>query len=632
MRKIFILLALALSLSTQAKLWLSDEPCVATSRIDVDSQLGDEGYTISRDADGLCITAKTQRGLMYGRYALQRMKACGELDTLHSVTSKPVYDLRILNHWDNLDGTIERGYAGHSLWRWSELPDSVSPRYREYAEACASVGINGAVLNNVNASPTILTTDYLRKVARIADELRPYGVRVYLSVNFASPMALGDLHTADPLNAAVAAWWQAKVDSIYALIPDFGGFLVKANSEGQPGPCDYGRTHAEGANMLARALAPHSGIVMWRAFVYSPSDADRAKQAYLEFSPLDGKFDNNVIIQIKNGPIDFQPREPVSPLIYAMPNSNVMAELQITQEYLGHSNHIVYLAPLWREFFDGVSLNVLKGVAGVANIGDSETWCGNTLAQANWYAFGRLAWSPELTAKQIANEWTHLTFANVPAAVNNAFTDMLCGSREAAVNYMMPLGLHHLFAWGHHYGPEPWCDIPNARPDWMPRYYHRADSLGIGFDRSSTGSNAVDQYPGIFARYVDDVQTCPDEYLLWFHHVEWTHRMQSGRTLWDELCHRYDSGVNYVAKTMIPTWQLIQPYVDAETYADISVRLATQLKDAWWWRDACLLYFQQFSHLPIANGARHTLSTLQSIHLPITNFEAPSPALLDSLR
>jgi alpha-glucuronidase len=632
MRKIFILLALALSLSTQAKLWLSDEPCVATSRIDVDSQLGDEGYTISRDADGLCITAKTQRGLMYGRYALQRMKACGELDTLHSVTSKPVYNLRILNHWDNLDGTIERGYAGHSLWRWSELPDSVSPRYREYAEACASVGINGAVLNNVNASPTILTTDYLRKVARIADELRPYGVRVYLSVNFASPMALGDLHTADPLNAAVAAWWQAKVDSIYALIPDFGGFLVKANSEGQPGPCDYGRTHAEGANMLARALAPHSGIVMWRAFVYSPSDADRAKQAYLEFSPLDGKFDNNVIIQIKNGPIDFQPREPVSPLIYAMPNSNVMAELQITQEYLGHSNHIVYLAPLWREFFDGVSLNVLKGVAGVANIGDSETWCGNTLAQANWYAFGRLAWSPELTAKQIANEWTHLTFANVPAAVNNAFTDMLCGSREAAVNYMMPLGLHHLFAWGHHYGPEPWCDIPNARPDWMPRYYHRADSLGIGFDRSSTGSNAVDQYPGIFARYVDDVQTCPDEYLLWFHHVEWTHRMQSGRTLWDELCHRYDSGVNYVAKTMIPTWQLMQPYVDAETYADISVRLATQLKDAWWWRDACLLYFQQFSHLPIANGARHTLSTLQSIHLPITNFEAPSPALLDSLR
>ncbi len=632
MRKIFILLALVLSLSTQAKLWLSDEPCVATSRIDIDSQLGDEGYTISRDADGLCITAKTQRGLMYGRYALQRMKACGELDTLHSVTSKPVYNLRILNHWDNLDGTIERGYAGHSLWRWSELPDSVSPRYREYAEACASVGINGAVLNNVNASPTILTTDYLRKVARIADELRPYGVRVYLSVNFASPMALGDLHTADPLNAAVAAWWQAKVDSIYALIPDFGGFLVKANSEGQPGPCDYGRTHAEGANMLARALAPHSGIVMWRAFVYSPSDADRAKQAYLEFSPLDGKFDDNVIIQIKNGPIDFQPREPVSPLIYAMPNSNVMAELQITQEYLGHSNHIVYLAPLWREFFDGVSLNVLKGVAGVANIGDSETWCGNTLAQANWYAFGRLAWSPELTTKQIADEWTHLTFANVPAAVNNAFTDMLCGSREAAVNYMMPLGLHHLFAWGHHYGPEPWCDIPNARPDWMPRYYHRADSLGIGFDRSSTGSNAVDQYPSIFARYVDDVQTCPDEYLLWFHHVAWTHRMQSGRTLWDELCHRYDSGVNYVAKTMIPTWQLMQPYVDTETYADISVRLATQLKDAWWWRDACLLYFQQFSHLPIANGARHTLSTLQSIHLPITNFEAPSPALLDSLR
>ncbi len=620
------------ALAAHAGLWLGGEAPAATVRIDVDSPLGDEGYRISRDADGLCITAKTARGLMYGRYALRRMAACGELDTLRCVAQTPAYSLRILNHWDNLDGTVERGYAGRSLWRWDELPATVSPRYAEYGEACASVGINGTVLNNVNASPTILTAAYITKVAAIAKVLRAYGVRVYLSVNFASPMVIGGLSTADPQDADVAQWWRMKVDSIYAEIPDFGGFLVKANSEGQPGPCDYNRTHAEGANMLARALAPHGGIVMWRAFVYSPSDADRAKQAYIEFSPLDGKFDNNVLVQIKNGPIDFQPREPISPLFYAMPQTQLMAELQITQEYLGHSNHVAYLAPMWREFFDGVAQDKLRGVAGVANIGDAANYTANPLAQANWYAFGRLAWAPQLTAEQIATEWSRQTLGALPDSVEGDFVKMLCGTREAVVDYMMPLGLHHLFAWGHHYGPEPWCDVPGARADWMPRYYHRADSVGLGFDRTEAGSNAVSQYPETFARIVNDLDSCPDEYVLWFHHVPWTHRLHSGRTLWQELCARYNVGVSYVTDTMIPTWVRMQPYVSAQMYDDVRRRLDTQAKDAQWWRDACLLYFAQFSRQPIVGETRHELPELMRIHLPISNFECPTPELLDSVR
>jgi alpha-glucuronidase len=632
-----ILLASAFCVKADANLWLNTPDTLhSLPRLIEDSRLGAEGYRLTKTAETIYVDANTERGLMYGHFALQRLNACGGIDTLRTCADVPAYALRILNHWDNLDGTVERGYAGHSLWKWDELPQIVSPRYREYAEACASVGINGAVLNNVNASPTILTDTYIKKVARIADELRQYGVRVYLSVNFASPMLIGGLDTADPLNDNVAQWWRNKVDSIYAQIPDFGGFLVKANSEGQPGPCDYQRTHAEGANMLARALAPHNGIVMWRAFVYSPSDADRAKQAFIEFNPLDGKFDYNVLVQIKNGPIDFQPREPISPLFYAMPNTNLMAEFQITQEYLGHSNHVVYLAPMWSEFFSGISQNIIKGVAGVANIGDDDNYTGNTLAQANWFAFGRLAWNPQLSPKQIAEEWTRLTLHSLPDSIENSFTDMLCGTREAVVNYMMPLGLHHLFAWGHHYGPEPWCNIPNARPDWMPSYYHRADSLGIGFDRSSTGSNAVDQYPGIFARYVDNIDSCPDELLLWFHHVPWSHKMHSGRTLWQELCYRYDCGLNYVSDVMIPTWTQMQPYVNASLYDEVTTHLNTQLRDAQWWHDACLLYFQQYSHMSISTdscrGVKHTLPELMSITLPITNFECPSPNLLNSLR
>jgi alpha-glucuronidase len=608
---------------------------VKTTIIKSDS-LGRDGFVIERKHGKCHVYASEKPGLMYGLYQLNRLAISGETDSLTRLVSRPAYDLRILNHWDNLDGTVERGYAGHSIWKWDELPQKVSPRYRQYAEACASVGINGIVLNNVNASPKILSDEYLQKVAKIANELRRYNIKTYLSVNFASPMALGGLQTADPLNEEVAQWWQSTVDKIYKIIPDFGGFLVKANSEGQPGPCDYGRSHADGANMLAKALKPYDGIVMWRAFVYSPVDADRAKQAFIEFNPLDGQFNDNVIIQIKNGPIDFQPREPYSPLFGSMPHTQQMVEFQITQEYLGHSNHLAFLAPMWREFFDYVHPSSLRAVAGVANVGDAANWTGQLFGQANLYAFGRLAWNPQLSSEEIALEWSRQTLGNdIPKSTEIELVDMMCGSREAVVDYMMPLGLHHLFAWGHHYGPEPWCDIEGARPDWMPRYYHRADSVGLGFDRSSTGSDAVSQYPRLFADEVNNLETCPDEFVLWFHHVPWTYRLHSGRTLWQELCHRYDSGVKYVGEVMIPTWQKLELYVDGQLFDDVSRRLQTQYKDARWWRDACLLYFQQFSQMPIPEDVEqptHTLDQLQKVNLGITNYECPSAELLDSVR
>ena len=519
-------------------------PCPA--RYTKGQTVASEGFRIRHEDNKITLTSPTETGLLYAAYHLLRMQETGQNVVEAQTTENPAYNLRILNHWDNMDRTVERGYAGQSLWNWEELPNTLSDRYKEYARANASIGINGTVLNNVNASPKILSAEYLQKVKALADIFRPYGLRVYLSVNFASPMALDSLSTADPLDKEVIRWWKNKVKEIYRIIPDFGGFLVKANSEGQPGPCDFGRTHAEGANMLADALKPYKGIVMWRAFVYSPSDADRAKQAYLEFEPLDGQFRNNVIVQVKNGPIDFQPREPYSPLFGAMQHTPLMAEFQVTQEYLGHSNHLAYLAPMWKEFFEFVAPASLKAVAGVANIGTDANWCGHTFAQANWYAFGRLAWQPSLSSGNIADEWLKQTFGSQPSDINAQLKKMMLDSHEAVVNYMMPLGLHHIFAWGHHYGPEPWCSIPGARPDWLPSYYHRADKQGIGFDRSSKGSNAVAQYPETLAKQYDNIGTCPEEYLLWFHHVPWSHRMKSGRSLWDELCHHYDNGVRQV--------------------------------------------------------------------------------------
>ncbi|MDE5673297.1 MAG: alpha-glucuronidase [Duncaniella sp.] len=592
------------------------------------------GYAISRTDDEIVIQGSDDLGILYGAYALLRNPQSGKDSCLYD---SPAYDLRILNHWDNLDGTIERGYAGHSLWKWDELPKTLSPRYEEYARANAAIGINGTVLNNVNASPRILSHDYLVKVAALADIFRPYGIKVYLSVNFASPMALDSLPTADPLDKRVNKWWKDKAKEIYRLIPDFGGFLVKANSEGQPGPMDFNRTHADGANMLAKALRPYGGIVMWRAFVYSPADADRAKQAYLEFQPLDGKFESNVIIQIKNGPIDFQPREPYSPLFGAMPKTDQMVEFQVTQEYLGHANHLAYLAPMWSEFFEYVRPESLKAVSGVANIGDDENWTGNPLAQANWYAFGRMAWNPELTPRRIADEWIASHLVDKAQTANEVYTsliDMFLTSREAVVDYMMPLGLHHLFAFGHHYGPEPWCEVEGARPDWLPVYYHRADNEGIGFDRSPTGSNATGQYPEGFREQLADINTCPEEFLLWFHHVPWTHTMKSGRSLWDELCHAYQRGVDKVA-TYQDVWKNARPYVDPAVYADVALRLDTQLRDAKWWRDACLQYFRQYSRMPIPDNVEspsHTIDELMKIKLNISNYESPSPELLNRVR
>ncbi|MEZ3522956.1 alpha-glucuronidase [uncultured Muribaculum sp.] len=600
-----------------------------------DKNLGNEGFRVYRDKKGLVLSANNDLGLLYGSYALLRDNAAGKAIALREEI--PAYNVRVLNHWDNLDGTIERGYSGHSIWNWDELPDVVSPRYREYAIANASVGINGIVLNNVNASSKILSAEYLAKVAKIADVFRPYGIKVYLSANFAAPMQLGGLKTADPLVPEVAAWWKAKADEIYKLIPDFGGFLVKANSEGQPGPCDFDRTHAEGANMMARALKPHGGIVMWRAFVYSPADADRAKQAYIEFQPLDGKFDDNVIVQIKNGPIDFQPREPYSPLFGAMPQTDQMVEFQVTQEYLGHSNHIAYLAPMWTEFFDYVSPSSLKAIAGVANVGNDTNWTGHPMAQANWYAFGRLAWNPQLSSEEIIDEWMPMTLnypENTPKEVIDGLKKMMLNSREAVVDYMMPLGLHHLFAFGHHYGPEPWCDIKGGRPDWMPPYYHRADSTGLGFNRSSSGSNAVAQYPAQLAKKLDNINTCPEEFILWFHHVPWDFKMKSGATLWQELCNRYQSGVESV-ETMQRQWTAAKPYIDPELWNDVNERLMTQARDANWWKEGCLLYFQQFSGMPIPDNVTppvHTLDQLKGIKLGISNYECPTPELLNSKR
>lgn len=612
-----------------AALWKGGEVDLQLCADETHRRLGKEGYTIRTSEGKTVLEAATEQGLLYATYHLLRLQAEGADCTRLDIQEKPAFDIRVLNHWDNLDGTIERGYAGRSLWKWEDLTDSVSARYREYARANASVGINGTVLNNVNASPEILSADYLQKVRKLADVFRPYGIKVYLSVNFASPMKLGGLSTADPLDEEVARWWKEKVQEIYGLIPDFGGFLVKANSEGQPGPCDYGRTHAEGANMLAEALKPYGGIVMWRAFVYSPSDADRAKQAYLEFQPLDGRFRDNVMVQVKNGPIDFQPREPYSPLFGAMPHTLLMVEFQITQEYLGHSNHLAYLATMWNEFYRYVQPSSLKGVAGVVNVGDNVNWCGHDFAQANWYAYGRLAWNPDLSAEEIAREWLAQTFTTDRRFVE-PMTQVMMESREAVVDYMMPLGLHHIFAWGHHYGPEPWCEVPGARADWLPSYYHQADKEGLGFDRSRTGSDAVSQYPDSLARVFDSLEQCPEEYLLWFHHVNWNQKLRSGRSLWDELCYKYQKGVDEV-RAFQRIWKDMQPYVDAERYQAVAERLDIQARDAVWWKDACLEYFRTFSKKKYPEGVEppvFTLKELKKVKLPISNYECPTSGML----
>jgi alpha-glucuronidase len=588
--------------------------------------LGPEGFRIRTIRDGnravIVIASTSDIGTLYGTFHFLRLLQTEQpLDRLQ-VDQRPALKLRLLNHWDNLDGSIERGYAGKSLWMGMDI----NRRLLDYARANASIGINGTVLNNVNASSEILTPEYLKKFAAIADVFRPFGIRVYLSARFSAPIELGKLPTADPLDPAVIEWWKQKANEIYRVIPDFGGFLVKANSEGQPGPRTYHRTHVDGANMLAAALAPHHGIVMWRAFVYDVKpDYDRAGAAYENLQPFDGKFAPNVLLQVKNGPIDFQPREPFHPLFGAMPRTQVMPELQITQEYLGFDNHFVFLGSMWREFLDSdtyargrgstVSEVVdgtlyrqpLTGIAGVANTGSAPNWTGHPLGQANWYAFGRLAWNPRTSSAEIATEWTRMTLTNDASAVTTIVRLML-ESHEAAVNYMTPLGLHHLMWGGHHYGPAPWWDT-EKREDWNPVYYHRADAFGIGFDRTKTGSNTVSQYHLPVREQFSDVRRCPEKFLLWFHHVSWDHKMKSGRTVWDELALHYQSGVEWVRSTRA-TWATLADKIDPQRHAAVAQKLAIQERDAVWWRDACLLYFQTFAKRPLPRGVEHAAKPL----------------------
>ena len=600
-------------------------------KIDKALNLG-EGYNLyarpAQQGDNIqyeaTITASNPIGLLYGAYELIRLQNTDAYNTgsgnqqnfskAIDETEKPQVGLRILNHWDNLDGSIERGYAGKSIFKWEEIKlgkngkggsisKSLHDRLITYARANASLGINGSVLNNVNASPKMMTAEYINKVKVIANILRPYGIRVYLSINFASPMALGYTKTADPLDKKVQLWWKKKAKEIYAAIPDFGGFLVKANSEGQPGPGDYHRTHADGANMLADAVKPYGGIIMWRSFVYGANHKgeDRVKQAVSEFKGMDGKFRDNVILQSKNGPLDFQPREPYAPIFDNIKQTPQIAELQITQEYLGQSKHLTYLAPMWKEFFEFVNPSKLVGISGVANIGDDANWCGHPFSQANWYAFGRLAWNPSLTAEEIAHEWLVQTYENQDEKFTKPVEMMMMTSREACVNYMMPLGLHHIFKFDHHYGPEPDGFIASYPLEWCPVYYHKADAKGIGFDRSSKGTDAVGQYPEPYRSQYDNIQTCPEEYLLWFHHVPWNYRMKSGSTLWQELCMKYNMGVAMVEVYRDYWHTSAKQYMKGheQEWQHTDSLLNVQLENAKEWRNTCLKYFQTFSKMDI---------------------------------
>ncbi len=597
------------------------------SRLD---RLGNEGYliveTTSKGKKRIVIASNSEVGTLYGAFHFLRLIQSNKPIGALNIEEKPQTTHRLLNHWDNLDRTIERGYAGFSIWDWHKLPDYIDPRYTDYARANVSLGINGTVITNVNANALVLTDQYIKKVAALAKVFRPYGIKIYLTARFSAPVEIGGLKTADPIDPQVSDWWKTKIEEIYKAIPDFGGFLVKANSEGQPGPQNYGRNHADGANMLAKALAPHGGVVMWRAFVYDHNvPDDRAKQAYTEFNPLDGKFDENVFVQVKNGAIDFQPREPFHPLFGAMPKTPLMIEFQITQEYTGCATHLVYLAPLYEECLDadtyakGKGSTVAKvidgsldnhrysGLAGVSNIGNDRNWTGHPFAQSNWYAYGRLAWNPALSSEDIADEWIRQTFSN-DTKVIDVLKPMMMQSREAMVDYMTPLGLHHIMARNHHWGPGPWVD--GGRPDWTSLYYHRADSLGIGFNRSSTGSNAVAQYYEPVRQQFDKLETCPENLLLWFHHVPWTYKLKNGQTLWNAICDHYYRGTDAV-KQMQKQWQGLKGSIDDQRFDHVSQLLQIQVNESVWWRNACLLYFQQFSKMPIPEKYEKPDKTLE---------------------
>lgn len=609
------------------------------------SALADEGYLIKTLKKGktLVVTGNSEVALLYGTFGLLReMQQRHDITNLN-ITEAPKIQKRVLNHWDNLDRSVERGYAGFSIWYWHQLPGLIKPEYKDYARANAAIGINGTVLNNVNSNALILTPHYIEKVKALAKVFRPYGIQVYLSARFSAPMEIGGLKTADPLDEEVRQWWKEKADEIYAEIPDFGGFLVKADSEGQPGPFEYNRTHVDGANMLAEAVAPHDGIIMWRAFVYSEEDPDdRAKQAFDQFTPYDGTFADNVLVQVKNGPIDFQPREPFHPMFGAMPNTPLMMEFQITQEYLGFSSHLVFLPEMFKEVLDeqtfykgenstvakvidGTDSNIkLTGIAGVANIGTEKNWTGHPFGQANWYGFGRLAWNPYLDTEDIAEEWLKVNFSTEDDFVK-PMTKLLLDSREAVVNYMTPLGLHHIMATSHHYGPGPWVDNL-GRPDWNPVYYHKATEDGVGFDRTSSGSNALAQYAKPIIEKYKSPETTPEKYLLWFHHLPWDYEMENGNTLWDNLALHYQKGVEQV-KDMQATWKTMKKYVEKEEFEKTEMLLDIQLKEAKWWRDACLSYFQELSKQKLPTGVpnpEHDLNYYKSIERPYAPGISPS--------
>jgi alpha-glucuronidase len=622
--------------------WLGDNNASVTLTIKKDKALKKDGFRLDKNS----VQANTDIGILYGVYELLRRQQINE--PINNEIFNPSYEVRILDHWDNLNGTVERGYAGHSIfWRKNDpftVTDNDKKLWQEYARANASIGINASVLDNVNASPLILSADYLNRAKEIANVLHPYGIKVYLAVNFASPSTLGKLKTADPLDKEVIAWWKDKVKEIYSLIPDFGGFLVKASSEGQPGPQNYGRSHADGANMMADALKPYGGIVMWRAFVYSSNNEDRAKQAYDEFMPLDGKFRDNVIIQVKNGPVDFQPREPFSPLFGAMKKTSVMPEFQVTMEYLGHANYLVFLSTMWEEclksdtYQQGEGSTVARctdgsiypqkytAIAGVSNVGLDTNWNGHQFNQANWYAFGRLAWNNTLKSEQIADEWIKLTFYNAPSQKSddkNYASDwnqnflqpvkkMMMESREATVNFMTPLGLHHIMSARGHYGPGPWWAPKGMRPEWTPPYYHHAGTDGIGFDRTTKGSDAVSQYHEPLASEFNNVATCPEKLLLWFHHLPWDYKMKNGRTLWDDLCYHYEEGVNQIREFQ-KVWDKAGPYVDSTRFMEVQRKLRIQCVNAILWKDACTLYFQQFSKMPIPYELERPVNNLDEM-------------------
>lgn len=614
-----------------------------------------DAFTISSKNGTVTISSPSDIGLLYGAYKLLQLQTVGSATANFSITESPFHDIRLLNHWDNLDGNSERGYAGKSIfWKVQGFPRTIGENATAdirnnplnntaYARANASVGINGAVLNNVNASPKVLTTEVLRMASQYADVLRPYGIRVYLAVNFSSPVVVGGLKTADPMDKEVQNWWKNKAKEIYSMIPDFGGFLVKANSEGQPGPMDYGRTHADGANLLARALRPYGGIVMWRAFINNPTDPDRAKQARIEFEHLDGQFLDNVIIQVKNGPIDFQPREPFNALFDALHKTAEMPEFQITQEYLGQANHLAYLGTMWEEFFKEVMTyanykqNQLRArynaIAGVANTGTDADWTGHPLAQSNWYAFGRMAWNPDLDAKSIADEWVHLTYPSLDDKQHATLVSMLMRSREAVVDYEMPIGLHHQFG-DSHYAPGAWDNRP-IRRDWLPVFYNQADANGIGFDRTkATGTDNTSQYNPGFGDMVEDIKTCPDKYLLWFHHVSWNHKCQTGRTVWEELCYRFQNGINE-ARQLQRDWNSLEGAIDPDIFHDVQVRLMTQTRDAEWWKDGCLLYFQTLHGMSFPDFLEpptHTLDECKNSRLNVGLYRSPTHEELNKVR